>query len=120
MTAVEPAPFFEKAIATAVYKVDMPSLEVFKAVLLSLAGLTESMMINSNHDTIEKAFRRGMKTLSASGVQSISRDLEPLFRHIAAEKERCALEIAKHLQERDGKKEGKRRTVVNVSEFGKK
>lgn len=116
---MEPTPFFEKAIVVAVNKVDMPSLEVFKAVLLHLAGLTESMPINFDHDVIKKAFGKAMLVLLTAEIKGISRDLEPLFRHIAAEKERCALEIAKHLQERDGKKEGKRRTSFNVSDIRK-
>ena len=109
---------FYVAIADEVIGIEIfASVRIAASVLLALAKLAESCTISSNHDAIAEAFRQKMETISKCGFPDITERLKPLFNHIAAEKERCALEIAKHLRERDGKKEGKRRSSFDADKL---
>jgi len=107
---------FHEAIVDEVNKIDTPSLTVFKAVLLALAELTKSCRIPANHDAIAKAFRERMEVLLTYDFRNFRGEMDPLFNHIDSEKERCALEIATHLQKRDGKK---RRSSFDASTLRK-
>ncbi|HUX36137.1 MAG TPA: hypothetical protein VMV71_03845 [Candidatus Paceibacterota bacterium] len=106
-----------KAIVASVNMVDMPPPEIFSAVLLALANFVRSIEIDNGHDEIAGAFKERMLVFETFGDRDISSAMEPLFKHLAAEKERCALEIAAHLQKRDGKKEGKRRSSFDASKI---